>query len=108
MHIQERSCKFNVQRGKYFTNYSLRATGTTALFDAGIPECIIQKRTGHKSLDSLRTYQRVTLSQEHAVAQILSPTTATDVPATPTASKATMHTDEVFIDNLPLELFELQ
>ena len=43
-----------------FTNHSLRATGATTLFDAGVPEAIIQKRTGHKSLDGLRVYERVT------------------------------------------------
>ena len=41
-----------------FTNHSLRATGATVLFDAGVPEAVIQKRTGHKSLDSLRTSSR--------------------------------------------------
>ena len=45
-----------------FTNHSLRATGATALFDAGVPESLIQKRTGHRSLDALCTYERVTLS----------------------------------------------
>ena len=35
-----------------FTNHSLRATGATTLFDAGVPEAIRQKRTGHKSIDA--------------------------------------------------------
>ena len=87
-----------------FTNHSLHATGTTAPCDGGVPECIIQKRTGHRSLDALRTYERVTPSQERDVAQILSPAAPTT--SIPTTSKATM--DEMFLDNLPLELFELQ
>ena len=29
-----------------FTNHSLRATGTTTLFNAGVPEALIQKRSG--------------------------------------------------------------
>ena len=74
MHIQEApsSVKIDARIERNFTNHSLRATGTTALFDAGVPECIIQKRTGHKSLDALRTYmyERVTPFQEEAVAQI--------------------------------------
>ena len=37
----------------HFTNHSLRAT---TLFDTGVPESVIQKHTGHKSLDALRTY----------------------------------------------------
>ena len=39
-----------------FTNHSLRATGATVLFDAGVPESLIKKRTGHKSIDALRVY----------------------------------------------------
>ena len=46
-----------------FTNHSLRATGATLLFNASVPESIIHKRTGHKSLDTLRTYERVTPAQ---------------------------------------------
>ena len=35
------------------TNHSLRASGATALFQANVPERIIQKVTGNKSLDAL-------------------------------------------------------
>ena len=45
------------------TNHSLRATGATVLFDARVPEAVIQKRTRHKSLDALCSYERVTLDQ---------------------------------------------
>ena len=38
--------------GKY-TNHSLHATRASALFNAGVPEAVIQKRTGHKSTDAL-------------------------------------------------------
>ena len=41
-------------------NHSLRVAGTCALFDAGVPERIIQGRTGHRSLEALRMYERVT------------------------------------------------
>ena len=34
-----------------FTNHSLRATCATQLFDASIPEALVQKQTGHKSVD---------------------------------------------------------
>lgn len=54
-----------------FTNHSLRATGATTLFDAGVPEAIIQKRSGHKSTAALRMYERVTSEQELAVSNIL-------------------------------------
>ncbi len=54
------------------TNHSLRVTGASALFDAGVPERIIQSRTGHRSLDALRVYERVTDAQSHQVSKILS------------------------------------
>ena len=34
---------------KRFANHSLRATGTTLLFDAGVQEALIQKCSGHHS-----------------------------------------------------------
>ena len=57
--------------GKRFTNHSLRATGTTSLFDAGVPEALIQKRSGHRSTKALRMYERVTPDQDLAVSRIL-------------------------------------
>ena len=52
-----------------FTNHSLRATGTTTLFDAGVPEALIQKRSGHRSSKALRVYERVTPEQNLAVSK---------------------------------------
>ena len=40
-----------------YTNHSLRCTGAAEMFTAGVPEALIQKRTGHWSLDSLRLYE---------------------------------------------------
>ena len=54
-----------------FTNHSLRATGTTTLFDAGVPEALVQKRSGRKSSKALRVYERVTPEQNLAVSKIL-------------------------------------
>ena len=34
-----------------------------SLFDAGVPEPLIQKRTGQRSLDALHVYKRVTPQQ---------------------------------------------
>ena len=56
-----------------FTNHSLRATCATQLFNAGVPEVLVQKQTGHKSLDSLRLYERVTTSQKKVVSGIIRP-----------------------------------
>ena len=53
------------------TNHSLRATGATTLFQAQVPERIIQKTTGHSSLDSLRTYERISTDQEQAVSRVM-------------------------------------
>ena len=69
--LLKKMCKYAEVEGN-FTNHSLRATGATLLFDAGVPELIVQKRTGHKSLDALRAYERITPRQELQVAQILS------------------------------------
>ena len=54
------------------TNHSLRATGATELFKRGVPEKIVQERTGHRSLEALRTYERSSIEQHRAVSAILS------------------------------------
>ena len=53
------------------TNHSLCVLGATTLFDTGVPERIIQQRTGHKSIEGLRIYERVTEDQEKIVSKIL-------------------------------------
>ena len=60
-------------------NHSLRATGATQLYHAGVPEKIIQQRTGHHSLESLRVYERTSVQQNRAVMNILLPTTRPEV-----------------------------
>ena len=40
------------------TNHSLRATGATILFNSNVPEKIIQNTTGHRSLESLRMFEK--------------------------------------------------
>ena len=41
----------------------MRASGATAMFQNNIPERVIHKVTGHRSLHSLRAYERITASQ---------------------------------------------
>ena len=41
------------------TNHSLRAYAATELFRAGIPEKVIQDRSGHRTLEGLRKYERI-------------------------------------------------
>ena len=53
------------------TNHSLRATGATSLFKANVPEKIIQTTTGHRSIDSLRSYERVSDDQQKIASRIL-------------------------------------
>ena len=40
------------------TNHSLRATAASEMFARQVPEKLIQERTGHRSLEALRTYER--------------------------------------------------
>ena len=54
------------------SNHSLRASGATEMFKAGVPEKIIQERTGHRSLKALRSYERTTEMQSLSVANVLS------------------------------------
>ena len=52
------------------TNHCLRATGTSALFNAGVPEKLIRDVTGHRS-NALQLYERPTLQQKQNVSNIL-------------------------------------
>ena len=54
------------------TNHSLRAASATQMYDSGVPEKMIQERTGHRSLEALRIYERTNEDQRQAVSAILS------------------------------------
>ena len=64
-------CKLASIPGRH-SNHCLRATGATQLYTAGVPEKIIQERTGHRSVECLRSYERTNEKQQHAVSRILS------------------------------------
>ena len=53
------------------TNHHLRATGTSAMFRANVPEKIIQKTTVHRSIDALRSYERISEEQHRAVSKVM-------------------------------------
>ena len=53
------------------SNHSLRATGATEMFAANVPEKLIQSRTGHRSLEALRLYERPSHEQHQAVSKVL-------------------------------------
>ena len=46
-----------------FINHSLREYGVTKMFQAKVPEKLIQQCTGHKSLEALRHYEHTSLTQ---------------------------------------------
>ena len=53
------------------SNHSLRATGATELYQAGVPENVIQERTGHLSLTGLCEYKHTSGEQQAVVSRIL-------------------------------------
>ena len=53
------------------TNHSLHRTGATRLFEANVPEKLIQERTGHKSMDTLRRYERTSVIQQKSVSSVI-------------------------------------
>ena len=59
----------------YKTNHSLRTTTATRLFQAGVDEQLIMERTGHRSLDGVRSYKRTSQEQRQALSDIVNLTT---------------------------------
>ena len=55
----------------YRTNHSLRATAATRLFHASVDEQLIMERTGHRSLEGVRSYKRTSDDQREALSDIL-------------------------------------
>ena len=55
-----------------FSNHSARATSITRLYDAGVPEKSIMKRSGHRSIEGVRTYRREDASANILVSDVLS------------------------------------
>lgn len=105
--LLKKMCKDAKVEGN-FTNHSLRATGATLLFDAGVPELVVQKRTGHKSLDALRAYERITPRQEMQVAQILSdpPVASYTPPQEYTEDFSVTPEEDSFLENIPMHAYD--
>ena len=57
--------------GGFKTNHFLRVTTATRLFQSGADEQLIMDRTGHRSVDGIRAYKRVSEEQEKEVSSIL-------------------------------------
>lgn len=55
----------------YFTNHSLRATATSRLYHAGVDEQLVMERTGHRSIEGVRSYKRTSDEQREALSDLL-------------------------------------
>ena len=55
----------------YKTNHSLHATSTTRLYQSGVDEQRVMERTGHRSLEGVRSYKRTSDSQRQALSDNL-------------------------------------
>ena len=53
------------------SNYSLRASGISRLYSAGVPEKLIVERSGHLSKEGVRSYERTTAQQHKTVSDWL-------------------------------------
>ena len=53
------------------TNHSLRATTATRLYQSGVDEQLVMERTGHRSLEGVRSYKRSSDEQREALSDIL-------------------------------------
>ena len=55
----------------YKTNHSLRVTSATRLFQSGIDEQLIMSHTGHRSVDGVRSYKRISEEQKKTISSVL-------------------------------------
>ena len=56
---------------RQYTNHSVRATCVTKLSEKGVPENIIMATSGHKSVESLKAFNRPTEVQSRQTASML-------------------------------------
>ena len=54
-----------------YTNHSLRATSTTRMFSGGVSEKLIAEKTGHQSLQALRSYERTPSNMERVIDNVI-------------------------------------
>jgi hypothetical protein len=71
------------------TNHSLRSYGATKLFQQKVPEKLIQERTGHRSTEALRKYERISEEQKISTSKMLNGTTDPNQPG-PSSSTIAM------------------
>lgn len=61
------------------SNHSLRASGISRLYSAGVPEKLIVERSGHLSKEGVRSYERTTAQQHKTVSDWLASSKGTYV-----------------------------
>ena len=49
------------------SNHSLRATGTSRMYNSGVPEKLIMERSGHLSSKGVQAFERTTTKQQQVV-----------------------------------------
>ena len=88
----------------YKTNHSLRATTATRLYESGVDEQLVMERTGHRSLDGVRSYKRTTDTQREALSDILNrKTPRLEQPNTPTPTSVSPCQGDLHLD-LPSQI----
>ena len=55
----------------YKTNHSIRTTAATRLYQAGVDKQVVMERTGHRSLEGVRSYKRTCDDQRGALSDRL-------------------------------------
>ena len=68
-----RMCKAAGIKG-FKTNHSLRATATSRLYRSGVDEQLVMERTGHRSIEGVRSYKRTSETQREVLSDILNMT----------------------------------
>ena len=60
-----------ISKHGFKTTHSLRVTTATRLFQSGVEEQLIMSRTGHHSIEGIRTYKRISEEQKLALSSVL-------------------------------------
>ena len=85
--LMKEMCQEAAIVGKY-SNHSLRAT---TMFQAGVSEKLIQQRTGHRSIEGLRRYERTSETQLVDISNVVANNEAVDTSAPPSKSLIPVH-----------------
>ena len=86
----------------YKTNHSLRATAATRLYESGVDEQLVMERTGHRSLEGVRSYKRTTDTQREALSNILNSKRPRVENTTSSCTCTTSKVDNLFQTDIPV------